>query len=119
MPSYKYKSHKFEYYSDDGDIYIRYQREYLDPDGQPLTPITETFNSAKISDPAKIDPFGKQPRKVLAYVSNQFVQREYSKMSAFLPYAPGDPRLKRHIKEVLDHPRVVCGDYHGEVYEKD
>ena len=119
MSSYKYISHKFEYYSDDGDIYIRYQREYLDPNDVSLTPITSTFLSAKINDPAKVDPFGRQPRKVLSYVNNQFVEIGYSEMSAFLPYAPGDPRLLVHIREILDHDRVICGDYHGEDYEKD
>jgi len=119
MPSYKYRSHKFEYFSGDGDIYIRYQREYLDPDGVPLTPITDIFNSAKISDPAKIDPLGGQPRKILAFVDNQFVERKFSEMSAFLPFPPGDQRLVQHIQEILDHSRVICGDYRGEIYQKD
>lgn len=119
MPSYKYNSRKFEYYSDDGDIYVRYQREYLDPIGQPLTPITPTFESAEITDPARIDPFGGQPRKVLSYVDNQFVERKFSEMSAFLPFPPGDQRLVQHIQEILDHSRVICGDYRGEIYQKD
>jgi len=116
MPSRRYKVFKFNYYSDNGNIYIKRQREYHENlTDRVLTPITNTFLGQVVPDNNKVDSFDSGMRHTLSYIEvNDNPTNNIGEFKSYLPFAPTDTRLKQHIIEITDLNRVICADYVGE-----
>lgn len=108
MSSRRYKSYKFLYTDDRGRAIIKRHRSYLNDDGiTEDTPTTDLFRAVVVESDLKVTGTSRGLRHVLSYVGNR-------RLIAKIPYAPGDPRLVRHIEQILSQPQVECGDYVGE-----
>lgn len=106
--SRRYISDKFLYTDDRGRTVIKCARSYYNADGVTIdTPRTPLFLDRVVDIPEKVTGTSQGTRHVLAYVS----QRQ---LKAKIPYAPGNPVLVEHVKEILAEPQVICGDYVAE-----
>ena len=108
MPSRNYVSDKFYYTDDRGRTVIKRARSYYNDDGVTLdTPRTPLFLARLAPVDEKVTGTSAGLRHVLSFVGDRRLQ-------AKIPYAPGDPKLKDHVEEILAQPQVDCGDYVGE-----
>ncbi len=108
MSSRRYNRYLFRYDDDRGRQSIKEHRSYLNADGVTEdTPTTQLFLDRVINRPEKTTGTSARLRYVWAYVGNRRLQ-------AKIPYAPNDPLLIAHIREILADPRCDCGDYFGE-----
>ena len=68
----KYNTYKFTYTSDTQRDSIRVQREYLDENNQPITPITQLFLDRVLQNPAKFEPKkNSELRHVISYINTE------------------------------------------------
>lgn len=108
MSSRRYISYKFLYDDDLGRQSIKRHRSYLDETGTVEdTPTTGLFLDRVVNLNEKVTGTSQGLRHLLTYVDNR-------KLKAKIPYAPGNPQLRSHTKEILLLDRVECGDYYGE-----
>lgn len=114
MVSSKYDQVKYLYVTDLGRLKYKWQRAYyVEENGikRYTTPITSLFLARIRNTAAKTVGSSAVTRRLLTYAKkhDQVIKRTVN-----LPYAPGDPYLSLHIKEILDVEYVLCGDYFGE-----
>ncbi len=108
MSSLQYISYKFLYDDDRGRQIIKRHRSYLEPNSNiELTPTTQLFRDRVINTPSKVTGTSVGLRHVLSYIGER-------QLIAKIPYAPGNGLLVQHIREILQQPQVICGDYRGE-----
>ncbi len=108
MSSRRYISYKFLYDDDRGRQVIKRHRSYLNPDGiTEDTPTTQLFRDRIVPIASKVTGTSQGLRHVAIYVRDR-------RLSAKIPYAPGDALLVEQIREILAQPQVICGDYVGE-----
>lgn len=115
MAARKYNTYKFTYSSDIGVDTIRVQREYLDENEQPLTPITPLFLARRVPDNSKWEPKkNSQLRHAISYVPD--TNGTYSEYISFIPYSDV-PNKSAHLREIDALPNVLCIKYVGEVID--
>ena len=115
MAARKYNTYKFRYSSDLGNDTIRVQREYLDTNNQPLTPITNLFLARVITDNSKWEPKkNSQLRHAVSYVRDS--NGAYVELISFIPYSDVVNK-SAHLREIDAVPEVICIKYIGEVID--
>ena len=108
MSSRNYVEYKFFYDDDMGRTVIKRHRSYYNADGVTFdTPTTGLFLERVINSPSQVTGTSARLRHIWAYVGDR-------RLSAKIPYAPGDEKLIEHVEEILAQPQVDCGDYRGE-----
>lgn len=112
MASRRYNTYKFRYTSDIGRDTVRLEREYLDANNQPLTPITQLFLARVLNDPSKWEPKKRDVlRHGLSYIQTGINQ--YGEFKSTIPYSD-IPTKSQHLREIEALQRVICVDYVGE-----
>lgn len=116
MPAYlrRYQDLKFLYSRDEGTEILLRQRVYRSQDGAIETPITSLFQARVQVTDDTVPPRTFTPRYVRACFENTRNQSGESRLTAFIPYRPGDPNLQAHVQEILQFDNVLSGDYQGE-----
>ncbi|MGL5075744.1 MAG: hypothetical protein ACRDBG_07865 [Waterburya sp.] len=113
----KYRNLKFKYKYDLDRESIKSQRVFLDENDAEVTPITQLFLNRVINSNLKIEGSSANLRHIMTFikVGNDATVGNYKVNSPYSPTTETD-LLKAHLREVLDVPRVICGDYYGESF---
>lgn len=112
MSDRKYISYKFLYDDDRRKQIIKRHRSYLNANGATEdTPTTQLFRDRIVDFNEKVTGTSLGLRHLLVYVNTGTKRRQ---LIAKIPYAPGNPLLVDHVREILNQPQVECGDYRGE-----
>jgi len=115
MASRRRNTYKFIYTDDFGRNTLKIQRQdKLNGTDTRIVPVTNLFQTRVLQtrEVAENNFNGEDLRHVLAYANVE--DNRVGQFKQFIPFAPNDPNLKDMIKEVLELPEVICGDYQGE-----
>jgi hypothetical protein len=114
----KFNQYKYLYSTDLNREVIRTQREYKNPDGTVIIPITQLFLDRVINSSNSKNVIEKLDDKQRRLEVEVILNNTASKFKQYIPYAPNDENLKQHILEIKDSVKnkysVYCGDYFGE-----
>ena len=110
----RYQDLKVQYDRDNGSIVLLRQRVYRSRDGEIETPITSLLLARVIETDNAVPPRSYTPRRLLACFENDQNRLGQTELTAFIPYAPGDPNLKNHAQEILNFGNVANAKYFGE-----
>lgn len=106
--SRKYKTYKFIYTDDFNNKVIKRQRVYKDENNNEINPITPLFTDRMVNFKEKVTGTSQGIRALITYI-------DAGQYQVKLPYNFNEfELLRKHIKEVLSVPKVICADYKGE-----
>jgi hypothetical protein len=118
-PTRRYRDLKVRYDLDfQNDQTIVRQRTYKTADGVIETPVTPLLAARVVAGdlPApRVRRF--TPRKGECCFLNPTNVTGASRLSVFCPYAPGDPNLAAHVKEMREVSTVESVRYFGEAHD--
>jgi hypothetical protein len=114
MVSWRYNNLKFIYTDDFNTNTLKAQREFKDENGNPFISVTSSFRERQVDIPEKVETNfnGERLRRLIAY-TDATPSDNISELQQFIPYNQPD-KITQQIKEILEKPQVICGDYRGE-----